>query len=150
MRSFKVRPAAIEDLEECVWFDRQESVAPAHDDRHRQMIESRIFTADILLACDDDNKAVGYIRIDHLWPMMMPTLSWIYVKPDWRETGIMAGLYQSFMDIMLERGHRKFMMSTTTNRPNIMDLFRTIGLRECGRLAVYPDNISEVFYLGEV
>lgn len=123
---------------------------PAHDDRHRQMIESRIFTSDILLACSDDGKSVGYIRIDHLWPMMMPTLGWVYVKPDWRSSGIMAGLYQSITELMLERGHRKFMLSAQNNRTDIMDLFRSIGLRECGRLNAHENGVAEVFYLCEI
>lgn len=152
MRSFKVRPAAIEDLDDCIWFDRQESLEPARDDRHRLMVESRIFTGDILLACDDDNKPIGYLRIDHLWPMMMPTLGWVYVKPDWRESGVMAGLYQSILDLLLERGHRKFMMSTQSTRSNVMELFRSMGMRECGRLNVHGEGntISEVFYLCEI
>lgn len=152
MRSFKVRPASIDDLEECVWFDRQEAMTPAQDDRHRHMIESRIFTGDILLACDGEGVIVGYIRMDHLWPMMLPTLGWVYVKPEWREVGIMAGLYQSMLDMMLERGHRKFMMSTQSNRSNVMELFRSMGMRECGRLNVHGagNNVSEVFYLCEI
>ena len=152
MRSFSVRPAVIEDLDDCVWLDRQEAITPAQDDRHRLLIESRIFTGDILLACGDDGKPVGYMRIDHLWPMMLPTLGWVFVKPEWRDGGIMAGLYQTMLELMLERGYRKFMMSTQSTRSNVMELFRSMGMRECGRLNVHGagNNTAEVFYLCEI
>ncbi len=152
MRSFKVRPATIEDLDNCIWFDRQESILPAHDERHRQMVEARIFTGDIMVAEGDGGELAGYLRMDHLWPMMMPTLGWVYVKPDWRESGIMAGLFQGVIDALIERGHRRYMMSTQSNRQNVMDLFRAMGMKECGRLAVHgaKADVAEVFFMGEI
>ena len=147
MRNFKVRLATIDDLDACIWFDNQESLEPAQDERKRQMIESRIFTQDVFLACDDGDKPVGYIRLDHLWAMMMPTLGWVYVKPEWREGGVMAALYQACLDALLERGHRKYMMSTQSNRPNVMELFKSMGMKECGRLNVYSDGVAEVFFI---
>lgn len=148
MRSFTVRPAAIEDLDDCVWFDRQEATTVAEAGRHRQMVESRIFTGDILLACDDEGKVVGYIRMDHMWPMMMPNLGWVYVKPDWRKQGVMIGLYQALLDQLLERGCTRYMMSTRSDRPDVVELFRSMGMHECGRLAIHgTGDISEVFFL---
>jgi len=150
MRSFSVRPATDSDLEDCIWLDRQESLTPADGARHRAVIASRIASGDIVLATDDENKPVGYIRFDLLWPMLLPTLGWVYVKPDWRSSGIMAGLYQAGLDLLHERGHQRFMMSTQSNRQTVMDLFRTMGLQECGRLSVHADGVSEVFYLGRL
>lgn len=151
MRDFVVRPALIEDLDTCVWFDQQEAISPALDERKRAMIESRIFTQDILIAVDSAGKIVGYIRFDHLWPMMMPSLGWVYVLPEWRENGVMAALYQTSIDLMLDRGYRKILLSTQSNRTDVMDLFRSMGMKECGRLAMHEDKaLAEVFFLCEI
>ncbi len=151
MRDFIVRPAVVEDLDSCVWFDNQEAVSPALDERKRQMIESRITTQDILLAVEPSGKAVGYIRFDHLWPMMMPSLGWVYVKPEWRDNGVMAALYQTSIDLMLERGYRRILLSTPSDRTDVADLFKSMGMKECGRLNFQADSaISQIFFLCEL
>jgi ribosomal protein S18 acetylase RimI-like enzyme len=151
VRDFVIRPALIEDLDDCVWFDQQEALSPALDERKRAMIESRIFTQDVLLAVDGAGKPVGYIRFDHLWPMMMPSLGWVYVKPEWRGSGVMAALYQTSIDLMIERGYRKILLSTQANRTDVADLFKSMGMKECGRLSIHgTDKPSEVFFLCEI
>lgn len=148
MLEFTVRQAQAGDLDDCIWFDAEEAPSPARDERKRELIENRIRTGDIFLACDSAGASIGYIRIDHLWPMMMPVMGWVYVKPAWREGGVMTALYQQMMETILDRGHTRFMLSTQSNRPGVMDLFKAIGMKEAGRLSIHADpSVEEVFYL---
>lgn len=145
MRHFAVRVAESFDLDDCFWFDSQSS-ASRSDSEKRLELATSVAARNVFLACDDDGRPVGYIRLGMLGPQLLPVLYWAFVKPDWRRKGVMSTLYDYMASQLVERGYERLIFSIPADCDGLMDIFKSRGLVEIGRLALAAEAPLDVFY----
>ena len=81
----------------------------------------------------------------------LPLLSWLYVAPAWRDQGIARQMTEFCIANLRERGYKRMMVSTQTDRTRMLETIRKFGLREIGTLQANPDDsIGEVFFISDL
>ena len=145
------RLATLADLDVCVELDGTDTTAPRSDDEKRKFLQGKIACEDIFLAQAPDGAIVGYLRLDKLWSMMMPLVSWIYVRPECRDKSVTLQLRQFALSHLRTKGYTQLLYSTQTDRPHIIQWFLGMGLREVGLLKINPGiDADEVFFLQDL
>lgn len=149
--TIRIRYATPGDLEVCIAFDCTDPTDSRGDDEKADLIRAKISTNEIYLAVNDDNKPVGYLTVDRLWPMMMPLLSWVYVAPAWRNAGIAHRMTEYCFADLKERGYRRLLISTQTDRHQMLETLQSMNLRNIGTLHANPDeSVGEVFFIKDL
>ncbi len=147
MRLFIVREAEVFDLEDCAFFEAQDSQVCKDPSLKRLDLATAIAARNIFLACDDNGKPIGYLRIAHLWPAMMPMGQWVFVDPAWRRKGVMSGLFDFVCATLAQRGHSQIMFSVQSDRPVVLEFMRERGLKEIGQLGCHGEGQPrEIFF----
>lgn len=151
MIPIKARLATAEDLDVCVELDGTDTTAPRTDGEKRIFMMGKILSQDIFLAEDDRQQVVGYLRIDKLWSMMLPLVSWIYVRPEARDQSVTLQLRTFALNHLRAHGYKQLLYSTQTDRPHIIQWFLGMGLREVGSLSINPGiDAEEVFFIQDL
>lgn len=149
--AFKTRLAEPGDLDICIAFDCTDPTDSRRDQEKVDLIKARIDSQEIFLATTPEGSPIGYVAIDRLWPMMLPLLSWVYVAPAWRNCGVAAALVDFCFNNLKSRQYQRVLLSTQTDRPQMLETMRAMGLREIGTLQANPDeNIGEVFFMRDL
>jgi GNAT superfamily N-acetyltransferase len=147
----KTRLAEMKDFEVCLAFDCTDPTDSRGDQEKSDLIRARIETGEIFLAVTEKDNPVGYLAINRLWPMMMPLLSWLYVAPAWRDRGVGRQLIEFCLVNLKERGYKRLMVSTQTDRVRMLETIRKMKLREIGTLQANPDDsVGEVFFIKDL
>jgi ribosomal protein S18 acetylase RimI-like enzyme len=145
------RHAKPEDYEVCLAFDCTDPTDSRGDEEKSDHIRAKIATKEIYLAVTDQDKPVGYITIDRIWPMMMPLVSWVYVAPAWRNNGIAHKMTEFCFADLKARGYKRVIMSTQTDRELMLKSMREMGLKEIGTIHPNPDEtVGEVFFMKDL
>ena len=140
----QIRRATRADLAAVLSFDStDEHMARAPVNATRRLA-GRIEAGDAFLAFADDNP-VGYARVDSLWPEMCPLLSWLFVVPAFRKTGLADQLRQFVFAEFKREGFTSLLRSACTDRPHMIQALRNAGLTECGLLR-FETGGTEVFF----
>lgn len=149
--AFITRLAEPDDLDICVAFDCTDPTDSRRDQEKVDLIRARIDSQEIFLATTPEGSPVGYVAIDRLWPMMLPLLSWVYVAPAWRSSGVASTLVEFCFSNLKSRQYKRVLLSTQTDRPQMIETMRKMGLREIGILQANPDDsVGEVFFIREL
>ncbi|MCM2343906.1 MAG: GNAT family N-acetyltransferase [Alphaproteobacteria bacterium] len=149
--AFTTRLAEPGDLDICVAFDCTDPTDSRRDQEKVDLIRARIDSQEIFLAVTPEGSPIGYVAIDRLWPMMLPLLSWVYVAPAWRTYGVAAALVDFCFHNLKSRQYKRVLLSTQTDRPQMIETMRAMGLKEIGTLKANPDeNVGEVFFIREL
>jgi GNAT superfamily N-acetyltransferase len=146
-----IRLAKLSDLEVCVAFDCTDTTSSRNDEIKSNHILAKIDSNEIYVAVTEKDNPIGYLTFDHLWPMMLPLLSWLYVAPAWRDQGISRDLMNYAIQDLKDRGYKRVMLSTQTDRPKMIEMIEKFGVRVIGTLQANPDeSVGEVFYIKDL
>ena len=145
--SLIIRHATYSDLEICLHFETTDPTSHSNHDEVTACVASRIGTKDIVLAFDQDIP-VGYMRVDKLWTMQKPLISWMFVAPSHRGRTVLAQLYAFLLAHLRSRGYTQLLCSAQSDRPYVIRWMERHKMYPCGQLKKINNdkNIDEIFF----
>lgn len=81
-----------------------------------------------------DNNPIGVLRYNMFWDSV-PFVTLIYLKEEYRESGIGREVMLFWENEMKEKGHKAVMTSTQVDE-NAQHFYRKIGYKDCGCLVL--------------
>ena len=92
-----------------------------------------------------DDEAVGYARVDYIWPERVPLLSWLYVDENNRGRGIGDLLRKHVFETIKGQGYEAILRSACTERPHMVKALQ----EECapaGSLTFLNGTVEHFFW----
>jgi len=91
-----------------------------------------------------DNAPAGYARVDYLWPERVPLLSWLYVKEEFRGTGLANAIREYVFTSVQAKGYEAILRSACTERPHMIDSLKS-QCQPAGSLT-FLNGVIEYFF----
>lgn len=118
-KNLSLRLATLEDLEAVSKFDATDHMTAFPQKSGDDFLIGLINSASAYIALIDD-KAVGYARVDYIWPERVPLLSWLYVDENNRGIGVADLLRAYVFDAIKGKGYEAILRSACTERPHMV------------------------------
>lgn len=110
-----------------------------------EILRRKIEAHEIFLA-EQNERAVGYLRLEHLWSNV-PYIALIQVLEPFRLRGIGRALLFHVEKVLRKNGHAKLYSSSQADEPDPQSWHRHMGFTECGIIAgLNEGGIGEVFF----
>lgn len=116
-----------------------------NNDRHvsKQLIKNKLKEKEIMIAKDQDNKVIGWLRYNYFWDNT-PFMNMLYLNENYRNKGIgkeLVGFWETEMKI---KGYELVMTSTLSNE-QAQHFYRKLGYKDSGSLLLDDEPLEIIF-----
>lgn len=115
------------------------------NDRHvsKELIENKLKEKEIIIAKDEDNKIIGWLRYSYFWDNT-PFMNMLYINENYRNKGIGKELALFWENEMKKKGYELLMTSTLSNE-EAQHFYRKLGYKDSGSLLLPNEPIEIIF-----
>ena len=115
------------------------------NDRHvsKQLIKNKLEEKEIIIAKDQDNKAIGWLRYNYFWDNT-PFMNMLYLNESYRNKGIGKNLVGFWENEMKSKGYELVMTSTLSNE-QAQHFYRKLGYKDSGSLLLDDEPLEIIF-----
>lgn len=116
-----------------------------NNDKHisKELIEPKINTKEIIIARNEDNKNIGWLRYNYFWDNT-PFMNMLYLDENYRHKGIGKNLVTFWENQMKHNGYDLVMTSTLSNE-NAQHFYRKLGYIDAGSLLLENEPLEIIF-----
>ena len=116
------------------------------NDRHvsKELIENKLKEKEIIIAKDEDNKIIGWLRYSYFWDNT-PFMNMLYINANYRNKGIGKELVLFWEKEMKKKGY-KFLMTSTLSNEDAQHFYRKLGYKDSGSLLL-PNEPLEIIFI---
>lgn len=115
------------------------------NDRHisKQLIKNKLKEKEIMIAKDQDNKIIGWLRYNYFWDTT-PFMNMLYLNENYRNKGIGKDLVGFWESEMKSNGYELVMTSSLSNE-QAQHFYRKIGYKDSGSLLLDDEPLEIIF-----
>lgn len=115
------------------------------NDRHvsKQLIKNKLKEKEIIIAKDQDNKIIGWLRYSYFWDNT-PFMNMLYLNENNRNKGIGKNLVRFWEAEMKSKGYELVMTSTLSNE-QAQHFYRKLGYKDSGSLLLDGEPLEIIF-----
>lgn len=115
------------------------------NDRHisKQLIKNKLKEKEIMIAKDQDNKVIGWLRYNYFWDNT-PFMNMLYLNEKYRNKGIGKELVGFWENEMKSKGYELVMTSTLSNE-QAQHFYRKLGYKDSGSLLLDDEPLEIIF-----
>lgn len=115
------------------------------NDKHisKELIESKINMNEIIIARNEDNKNIGWLRYNYFWDNT-PFMNMLYLDENYRHKGIGKNLVTFWENEMKHNGYDLVMTSTLSNE-SAQHFYRNLGYKDAGSLLIENEPLEIIF-----
>jgi ribosomal protein S18 acetylase RimI-like enzyme len=115
------------------------------NDRHisKQLIRNKLTEKEIILARDQDNKVIGWLRYNYFWDNT-PFMNMLYINENYRNKGIGKKLVRFWENEMKSKGYELVMTSTLSDE-QAQHFYRKLGYKDSGSLLLDDEPLEIIF-----
>lgn len=115
------------------------------NDRHisKQLIKSKLKGKEIIVAKDQDNKVMGWLRYNYFWDNT-PFMNMLYINESYRKKGLGRKLVEFWESEMKRKGYELLMTSTLSNE-QAQHFYRKSGYKDSGSLLLDDEPLEIIF-----
>ncbi|GAA0064638.1 GNAT family N-acetyltransferase [Clostridium sp. CTA-1] len=115
------------------------------NDRHvsKQLIKNKLKEKEIMIAKDQDNKIIGWLRYSYFWDNT-PFMNMLYLNENYRNKGIGKKLVEFWETEMKSKGYELVMISTLSNE-QAQHFYRKLGYKDAGSLLLDDEPLEIIF-----
>ncbi|WP_297417879.1 GNAT family N-acetyltransferase [Clostridium sp.] len=115
------------------------------NDRHvsKQLIKNKLKEKEIMIAKDQDNKVIGWLRYNYFWDNT-PFMNMLYLNENYRNNGIGKELVGFWETEMKTKGYELVMTSTLSNE-QAQHFYRKLGYKDSGSLLLDDEPLEIIF-----
>lgn len=115
------------------------------NDRHvsKQLIKNKLQEKEIIIAKDEDNKTIGWLRYSYFWDNT-PFMNMLYLNENYRNKGIGKELVTFWETEMKSKGY-EFVMTSTLSNEQAQHFYRKLGYKDSGSL-LFDDEALEIIF----
>ncbi|AUN10357.1 GNAT family N-acetyltransferase [Clostridium botulinum] len=115
------------------------------NDRHvsKQLIKNKLKEKEIMIAKDQDNKIIGWLRYSYFWDNI-PFMNMLYINENYRNKGIGKKLVEFWEPEMKSKGYELVMTSTLSNE-QAQHFYRKLGYKDVGSLLLDDESLEIIF-----
>lgn len=115
------------------------------NDRHisKQLIKNKLKEKEIMIAKDQDNKVIGWLRYNYFWDNT-PFMNMLYLNENYRNKGIGKELVGFWENEMKSKGYELVMTSTLSNE-QAQHFYRKLGYKDSGSLLLDDEPLEIIF-----
>ncbi|EPS47694.1 acetyltransferase [Clostridium botulinum CFSAN002369] len=115
------------------------------NDRHvsKQLIKNKLKEKEIMIAKDQDNKIIGWLRYSYFWDNI-PFMNMLYINENYRNKGIGKKLVEFWEPEMKSKGYELVMTSTLSNE-QAQHFYRKLGYKDVGSLLLDDEPLEIIF-----
>lgn len=115
------------------------------NDRHipKQLIKNKLKEKEIIIAKDQDNKVMGWLRYNYFWDNT-PFMNMLYLNENYRNKGIGKELVEFWESEMKSKGYELVMTSTLSNE-QAQHFYRKLGYKDSGSLLLKDEPLEIIF-----
>lgn len=119
------------------------------NDRHvsKELIENKLKEKEIIIASDEDNKIIGWLRYSYFWDNT-PFMNMLYINENYRNNGIGKELVLFWENEMKKKGYELLMTSTLSNE-EAQHFYRKLGYKDSGSLLL-PNEPLEIIFIKNI
>lgn len=119
------------------------------NDRHvsKELIENKLKEKEIIIAKDEDNKIIGWLRYSYFWDNT-PFMNMLYIKENYRNKGIGKELVL-FWEIEMKKKGYEFLMTSTLSNEEAQHFYRKLGYKDAGSLLL-PNEPLEIIFIKSI
>ena len=119
------------------------------NDRHvsKELIENKLKEKEIIIASDEDNKIIGWLRYSYFWDNT-PFMNMLYINENYRNNGIGKELVLFWENEMKKKGYELLMTSTLSNE-EAQNFYRKLGYKDSGSLLL-PNEPLEIIFIKNI
>ncbi|ENK0556752.1 GNAT family N-acetyltransferase [Clostridium botulinum] len=112
------------------------------NDRHvsKQLIKNKLKEKEIMIAKDQDNKIIGWLRYSYFWDNT-PFMNMLYLNENYRNKGIGKKLVEFWETEMKSKGYELVMTSTLSNE-QAQHFYRKLGYKDAGSLLLDDEPLE--------
>ena len=116
------------------------------NDRHvsKELIENKLKEKEIIIAKDEDNKIIGWLRYSYFWDNT-PFMNMLYINANYRNKGIGKELVLFWENEMKKKGY-KFLMTSTLSNEEAQHFYMKLGYKDSGSLLL-PNEPLEIIFI---
>lgn len=105
--------------------------------------EEKIAMNEIILALDENNQPLGWLRFNYFWDEI-PFMNMLMVVSQYRGKGLGHKIVTFWEEAMRNRGHNLVMTSTLSNE-NAQHFYRKLGYKDSGSLLLEQEPLEIIF-----
>ncbi|EKS4345610.1 GNAT family N-acetyltransferase [Clostridium sporogenes] len=115
------------------------------NDRHvsKQLIKNKLKEKEIMIAKDQDNKIIGWLRYSYFWDNT-PFMNMLYLNENYRNKRIGKKLVEFWETEMKSKGYELVMTSTLSNE-QAQHFYRKLGYKDAGSLLLDDEPLEIIF-----
>ena len=119
------------------------------NDRHvsKELIENKLKEKEIIIASDEDNKIIGWLRYSYFWDNT-PFMNMLYINENYRNNGIGKELVLFWENEMKKKDYELLMTSTLSNE-EAQYFYRKLGYKDAGSLLL-PNEPLEIIFIKSI
>lgn len=119
------------------------------NDRHvsKELIENKLKEKEIIIASDEDNKIIGWLRYSYFWDNT-PFMNMLYINENYRNNGIGKELVLFWENEMKKKDYELLMTSTLSNE-EAQYFYRKLGYKDSGSLLL-PNEPLEIIFIKNI
>lgn len=119
------------------------------NDRHvsKELIENKLKEKEIIIASDEDNKIIGWLRYSYFWDNT-PFMNMLYINENYRNNGIGKELVLFWENEMKKKGY-EFLMTSTLSNEEAQHFYRKLGYKDSGSLLL-PNEPLEIIFIKNI
>ena len=119
------------------------------NDRHvsKELIENKLKEKEIIIAKDEDNKIIGWLRYSYFWDNT-PFMNMLYIIENYRNKGIGKELVLFWENEMKKKDY-KFLMTSTLSNEEAQHFYRKLGYKDSGSLLL-PNEPLEIIFIKNI
>jgi ribosomal protein S18 acetylase RimI-like enzyme len=116
-----------------------------NNDSHisKDLIKTKLREKEILIARDQDNKIIGWLRYSYFWDNT-PFMNMLYLDESYRGMGIGKELVGFWETEMKTKGYEMLMTSTLSSE-DAQHFYRKLGYKDAGSLFLDNEPLEIIF-----
>ncbi|MDU5105754.1 GNAT family N-acetyltransferase [Clostridium sp.] len=113
----------------------------------KELIENKLKEKEIIIASDEDNKIIGWLRYSYFWDNT-PFMNMLYINENYRNNGIGKELVLFWENEMKKKGY-EFLMTSTLSNEEAQHFYRKLGYKDSGSLLL-PNEPLEIIFIKNI
>lgn len=113
----------------------------------KELIENKLKEKEIIIASDEDNKIIGWLRYSYFWDNT-PFMNMLYINENYRNKGIGKELVLFWENEMKKKGY-EFLMTSTLSNEEAQHFYRKLGYKDSGSLLL-PNEPLEIIFIKNI
>ncbi|MFU7517401.1 GNAT family N-acetyltransferase [Clostridium sp. HCS.1] len=113
----------------------------------KELIENKLKEKEIIIASDEDNKIIGWLRYSYFWDNT-PFMNMLYINENYRNKGIGKELVLFWENEMKKKGY-EFLMTSTLSNEEAQHFYRKLGYKDAGSLLL-PNEPLEIIFIKSI